>query len=176
MVFQLATAFVTWMQTETLSEEKASSLESEVCYHIAANQIDWSFCCSAIDLFCLLQDSLKTRDESVWWVKIIPRSAVSDSVHPKPRVSLVGKRQLFSLFHSGSRLPPKTMGADSLAYLADTLNLLTGLARGGRRGLSLSREVNLWPFQFRPSLQSPVHPGGHTSRHKGAICFSFPAR
>lgn len=58
MVFQLATALVTWMQTGTQSEEKGSSLESEVCYYIAANQIDWSFCCSAIDLFCLLQDSL----------------------------------------------------------------------------------------------------------------------
>lgn len=91
---------------------------------------------------CCRTHSLKTRDESVWWVKIIPRSAVSDSVRPKPRVSLFGKRQLFCLFRSGSRLPPKTMAADSLAYLADTFNLLTGLARGGKRRMSLSREVN----------------------------------
>lgn len=42
----------------TQSEEKASSLDSEVCYHIVANQIDLSFCSSAIDLFCLVQDPL----------------------------------------------------------------------------------------------------------------------
>ncbi|RXN05360.1 rhamnose binding lectin [Labeo rohita] len=91
--------------------------------------------------------SLKTRDESVYWVKINPRSVLSDSVHPKPRLSLFGKRQLFCLFRSGSRLPPKTMVADSLAYLADMFNLLTGSARGGRRRLSLSREL------FTPQLE-----------------------
>lgn len=125
---------------------------------------------------CCRTASLKTRDKSVWWAKIIPRSVVSDSVRPKPCVRIFGNRQLFCLFRSGSRLPTWTMAADFLAYLVDAFNLLTDSARGGRRRLSLSRELNSWPFQFRPSLQSPVCPGGRTSRHKGAICFSFPAR
>lgn len=49
----------------TQSEEKASSLDSEVCYHIVANQIDLSFCSFAIDLFCLVQDSLPQNETKV---------------------------------------------------------------------------------------------------------------
>ncbi|KAI7794330.1 hypothetical protein IRJ41_014983 [Triplophysa rosa] len=79
--------------------------------------------------------SLKTIDKSVRWAKISPRSA---AVHHKPPVSLFGKHQRFFSI----RLPPETTAADSRAYLADAFNLLLGSARGGRRRLSLSGDVN----------------------------------
>lgn len=118
---------------------------------------------------CSGAPSLKTK--SVRWAKISPRS---EAVHHKPPVSVFGKHQRFCLFQSDGHQKPQrlTRGLISL------MRLISSRAGPEEEGDGCHCP-GMWTrdlFNFVPSFQSPDRPHSRTSRHKGAVCFSFPVR
>lgn len=154
----------------------ASPLDSEVCYHIAANQIDWSFCCSTIDLCRLLQDFLPENKRRKCLVGRDHFKVSGDWFGPSQALRFF--RQTPALLPLSIMLPAATENHGSWFLGLSQIRLISSQARSEEEG-DACHCPGRWTgdlFNFGLCFKSPVRPVGRTSRHKGAICFSFPAR